>query len=339
MKKSTHLSILLFLLLTSCSRRTLVNQSAAVVSIVTEDSAGRPVGNGTGFWVASDGKLISNWHVIEGAESAYIKAPNGARYEITGILRNDPRNDLVVLQSSARGTPFLQISRTKPSPGERVTVIGSPLGLEQTITDGLVSQRREAGATGQILQISAPISPGSSGSPVFCHGKVVGIAVSKANAGEGIGFCIPSNYAADLMEAINPAEIKPLGEGVIFARGLTKTLRLAKRSWKQLPPEASYSDSFEAITKKKEHKFPQVITLYRTALSPDRIRGLRRLSDYEYYEFFKTSDYYVLQMKFDFSDCWVLSRESFDSATVTNANFDLQAVLDDTRYQISSLCQ
>ncbi|HTG44690.1 MAG TPA: S1C family serine protease [Verrucomicrobiae bacterium] len=335
------LSLAVFLLVGGCSKPSVIQRGSAVLSIVVTDSQGKELSSGTGFWVSADGKLISNWHVMERAEKAYAKAPNGAKYEITGSWIADTTNDLVLLQSDAKSVPFLIFSHLQPKPGDKVSVLGSPLGFEQTLTEGLVSQKRSVGGISEVLQISAPLSPGSSGSPVFFEGDVVGVAVSKAPGGEGISFCIPSAFAVTLIKSQPSKSLEALGAGFHFVHGLPKIVRLPKASWLKDTEEFDYVDKFEAVEAEPGHKFSQTLTFYRTRLSPDRVRGLKQLSDHEYYEFFPIglNDYHVLHTMIDFGPFWVLSRESFPAASITNGSFDLTAAVDKTRFQIEKVCR
>ena len=151
----------------------------AVALVTVLDKTGKPSKLGTGFFVSSDGKLVTNAHVIEGAENAAAKLENGATYTIRGVLKAAVDKDLVLLQADAKDVPFLQTNReaSLPEVGSRVAVIGSPLGLEGTVSEGIISGHRTAKKDNQWLQMTAAISPGSSGSPVVDeNGKVVGIA-------------------------------------------------------------------------------------------------------------------------------------------------------------------
>lgn len=103
----------------------------------------------------------------------------------------------------------LSVSASIPEVGERVIVIGSPLGLEQTVADGIVSAVREIPAFGNIIQITAPVSPGSSGSPVInMKGEVIGVATFQIVEGQNLNFVIPGERVAKL----TPGKGKSLAE-------------------------------------------------------------------------------------------------------------------------------
>lgn len=106
-----------------------------VMLLVVSDADGKDIATGTGFLVSGDGKLITNHHVIEGAASAVAKAENGGLFPVEGVLADDPKNDLVLLKLKGKDLPFLTLStNTTIEVGTRIAVIGSPLGLEGTLS-------------------------------------------------------------------------------------------------------------------------------------------------------------------------------------------------------------
>ena len=110
----------------------------------------------------------------------------------------DRVNDLAVLKIK-EGLPMLTIAMHPPKVGDPVVVIGNPLGFAATVSDGIVSALR-ADAASQILQISAPIAPGSSGGPVIdAYGQVVGVAVAMIRGGQNLNFAVPGRFAAALL--------------------------------------------------------------------------------------------------------------------------------------------
>jgi len=164
----------------------------AVMLLVVSDAAGKEIANGTGFLVSSDGKLITNFHVIEKAASAVAKSENGGLFPIEGVLASDPKNDLVLLKLKAKDLPFLTLGNSdKIEVGTRIAVIGSPLGLEGTLSEGIVSAVRESSDQACWIQITAAISPGSSGSPVLnAVGQVIGVATLVVRGGQSLNFAV-----------------------------------------------------------------------------------------------------------------------------------------------------
>jgi hypothetical protein len=170
----------------------------AVVTLLAYDSTGKPIGQGSGFFVSTRGEILTNHHVLDGASSAEIMTSDGTKHPIAAVVGDDPNSDLTeVIVISDDDTPFLPLAHQRPEAGERIVVIGSPLGLEQTVSEGIVSAiPEERQQIGEImpatLQITAPISEGSSGGPVLdMKGEVVGVAAAYLRKGEDLNFAIP----------------------------------------------------------------------------------------------------------------------------------------------------
>lgn len=194
--------------------RLLARQSRpAVYLIAILDEDGKTIGCGTGFLVSADGWLITNAHVIKGAKTMVAKAENGGLFPIRKVLATDSPNDLAVLELDGQNLPHLTLSTSGGcEAGSRIAVIGSPLGLQGTLSEGIVSARRNfPGQKREVLQISAPISPGSSGSPVLdSKGKVVGIASFLLTEGQSLYFATPSEKLQALLARLGrPAPVSP----------------------------------------------------------------------------------------------------------------------------------
>jgi S1-C subfamily serine protease len=165
----------------------------AVVTVAGFDAAGKVIRVGSGVFIDREGHLITNLHVIKGVARAEVKLFKGEVYPLTEMVAVDEKADLVkVVVNLPGGTPhYLTVSGARPDAGVRVIVLGSPLGLEQTATDGMVSAIRTLRDRGEFLQISAPISPGSSGGPVVnMAGQVIGIATFQVR-GQNLNFAVP----------------------------------------------------------------------------------------------------------------------------------------------------
>src|SRR5260370_13739218 len=152
----------------------LVNQiQRSVVTIFATDRTQGALSQGTGFFVRGD-LIVTNAHVIENALHLYAKTGDGHQYAVESVLAVDAAHDLAILKVQGIQRA-LSIAPDLPEVGERVVVIGSPLGLDQTVTEGIVSAVRTVPNRGKVLQISAALSHGSSGSPVInSSGAVVG---------------------------------------------------------------------------------------------------------------------------------------------------------------------
>ncbi|NBS06089.1 MAG: LysM peptidoglycan-binding domain-containing protein [Verrucomicrobia bacterium] len=180
----------------------------AVYLLVLQDEDGNTIGAGTGFSISSEGLLVTNQHVIAGAHSVVAKAENGGLFPVTRIVAIDKINDLALLEIKAKDLPFLSLAPDgSAEAGTRIAVVGSPLGLEGTLTEGIVSARRRLPKERRdVLQISAPISKGSSGSPVLdAQGRVIGVASFLLQDGQSLNFASPSEKLRLLLKKFGPS--------------------------------------------------------------------------------------------------------------------------------------
>jgi tetratricopeptide (TPR) repeat protein len=175
----------------------------SAVAIETFDARGEKLSRGSGFFIDTD-RVVTNRHVIEGAYRAEVHSSTGAVYPVKGVLAVDAEGDLALLKVDAPANQVraLALDRTSPQEGESVVVIGNPFGLEGSVTNGIVSAVRDIPTFGRIIQITAPISPGSSGSPVVnMQGQVIGVATLQITGGQSINFAIPSERISQLQTA------------------------------------------------------------------------------------------------------------------------------------------
>jgi S1-C subfamily serine protease len=217
-------SVILFLLFVAAAVGLAAPQDVArsifqsTVMITTQDQKGRPLAIGSGF-VLKPGFIVSNFHVVEGAGSGFVKlVGDTGKYKISGIAARDEPRDLVILGVdgvSARGA--LLSERAGVEVGETVYAIGNPRGLEGTFSQGIVSSIRALdGLT--LLQITAPISPGSSGGPIADEkGHVIGVAVATFRGGQNLNFAIPVKYVAELAASL--AKPVPLSDAKLGKAG------------------------------------------------------------------------------------------------------------------------
>ena len=185
----------------------------AVVVVISYDSKGNPIGQGSGFVVREDGVIATNYHVISNAADIRIKAGN-KMFKVKGFLHIDKENDVVILKADAKGLLSVKIGDiNKANVGEKVYVISSPQGLENTISDGILSGLREITSVRKILQITAPVSEGSSGGPVFNkNSEAIGIATFIIKEAQNLNFAMPINLIKDKISskkviALKDAEI------------------------------------------------------------------------------------------------------------------------------------
>ena len=175
----------------------------SAVAIETFDSRGEKLSRGSGFFVDND-RIVTNRHVLEGAFRADVHTSTGAVFTVKGVLAVDAEGDLALLKVEVPPNQIkpLLLDKTSPQEGESVVVIGNPLGLEGSVTNGIVSAVRDIPTFGRIIQITAPISSGSSGSPVVnMQGQVIGVATLQITGGQSVNFAIPSERISQLQVA------------------------------------------------------------------------------------------------------------------------------------------
>ena len=169
------------------------NTVNSTVTIETSDALG------SGFFVGSN-IIATNYHVIEGSTEAYCITNNSSqKYKIEGFIAVDKSRDLVLLKVQGLNRPSLKFATPPSTPGQNIYVIGSPKGLPATISNGIISGLRKFNST-ELIQITAPISPGSSGGPVMnTQGQLIGVSVSQLTEGQNLNFAIPSKYLQELI--------------------------------------------------------------------------------------------------------------------------------------------
>ncbi len=162
-------------------------------------------GRGSGFIVSKDGHIITNNHVIDGADKITVTFSDGRTFEAK-VLGKDPTFDLAVIKIEGNGLPVLELGDSdKTEVGEWVVAIGNPFGLEHTVTVGVVSAKNRSIHAGNVnfdgfLQTDAAINPGNSGGPLLnLKGEVVGINTAIVPFAQGIGFAVPVNMAKQVM--------------------------------------------------------------------------------------------------------------------------------------------
>jgi len=184
----------------------------AIVAIYTFDNHGQGLMQGSGFFINNQGDVITNWHVIENAHSAVIKTFEGNSYLVKEVLGGSKESDLALLSVDTRNDTVqsLAISNLTPEIGERVLVMGNPLSLEFSVSDGIVAAIRNIleYLSGKVIQITAPVSSGSSGSPVMnMQGEVIAIAFYVYFHGENLNFAIPSQRVKEIIDNPKPNPI------------------------------------------------------------------------------------------------------------------------------------
>jgi len=216
-----HLYVVAFVLIGYLSQATPAQESLpelvrrvkpAIVAIVTYDAKGDALTTGSGFFIRP-GQVVTNLHVIRGARRTDVKTLDGKGrvYQVAGLLAVDEEGDLALMRvdMSPERPRSTELAVSLPEEGETVFVIGNPLKLEGSVTDGIVSAVREVPGVGKIIQTTAPISHGNSGSPIFnLKGQVVGVITVKVTNGQNISLAISS----DRVRELKPGALRSLAE-------------------------------------------------------------------------------------------------------------------------------
>jgi tetratricopeptide (TPR) repeat protein len=245
----------------------VLKQKEAVVTISIYENE-KLLAYGSGFIIDPDGIVATNHHVVsllfENPDTSIaIRMANGDFVKAQKMLSFDKTNDVALLKVEGKGLPSLLLSQDyKPKQGDDVFVIGSPFGLETSISNGIISSIR---GTDEFLQITAPISAGSSGSPVLnINGEVIGIATLIIESGQNLNFAIPIKYITNIQNKLPIKEAEPLKATM---PSLTKSdnkkisvethLNLAKEHFK----EKRWDEAIEEYTKAISMS-PQNASLY-----------------------------------------------------------------------------
>lgn len=171
----------------------------ATVQIRALNTRSQISGSGSGFIVAQDGVIVTNFHVIQGASSLQVELSSGEIYDNVYFITADPRRDLALIKIPAERLSSLKLGNDIDAEiGEKVYVMGNPLGMTNTFSDGIVSAKRIIEGV-SMLQITAPISPGSSGGPVMNGaGDIIGIATMMLRGGQNLNYAVPVRYIRPL---------------------------------------------------------------------------------------------------------------------------------------------
>lgn len=199
----------------------------ATVTLVVERDGARS--GGSGFILSPEGIIATAAHVIEGASSAVVRLAAGDEYPVQGVLFEDPDRDLALIRIAGFGLPTARLGNSDSvEVGQRVMAVGAPLGLETSVTDGIVSALR-LNEGSRVFQLSVPVSPGSSGGPVAtADGRVIGVVRSKiiAAGAENLSFSVPINYLRGQIAIAGERVPTPLGRTSASRRFRSDSVRL-----------------------------------------------------------------------------------------------------------------
>ncbi len=183
--------------------------SVVIVENFNED--GEKAEQGSGYVFSGDGIVITNYHVIRGAKSLSVKVPGSEPYRVDSVLGYEIDHDVAALQVLGNSLPAPPTDTIEePKVGDRVVAIGAPLGLENTVSEGIVSALRDAG-TIHIIQTTASISPGSSGGPLLNeYGKVIGLTTSTVRDGQSLNFVVSARHVSELLRRRQPMSLEEM---------------------------------------------------------------------------------------------------------------------------------
>jgi serine protease Do len=196
-------------------------------------------GQGSGFFISSDGYAVTNNHVVDGADKVEVTTDDGKTYSAK-VIGTDPRTDLALIKvEGGSNFPFAKLSDTKPRIGDWVLAVGNPFGLGGTVTAGIVSASGRDIGNGpydDFIQIDAPVNKGNSGGPAFdTNGEVMGVntAIYSPSGGSvGIAFSIPANTVKSVVAQLKDkgtvsrgwigVQIQPVTSDIADSLGLKK---------------------------------------------------------------------------------------------------------------------
>lgn len=195
----------------------------AVFLVAVYDKNGNLTGTGSGFFIDESGKAVTNYHVIDGGSKVQIMTIDGETYNVETVLGFDEDRDIAVLDIEGEGFKTVKVGNSDNiKNGQKIFCIGSPIGLDNTISEGLISNISREIEGYEYIQISAPISPGSSGGAVFnTLGEVVGITAATASQGQNINLAIPINDVKNISLDVNKTTGELFGEQVTASSGTT----------------------------------------------------------------------------------------------------------------------
>jgi hypothetical protein len=184
------------------TRQILSLDGPSVLKIEVHDKQDALAAQASGVVIAPGGIVATNAHVVSGACNLYIKKSSGSLIAVTGIVQIDPDKDIAILRFDSKDLPVAILGDSHAlRVGDRVVAIGSPLGLEQTVSEGIVSGLRTTENQRAMIQTTAPISPGSSGGGLFNDkGALIGLTTFTLQDSQNLNFAVPLADVMDLLE-------------------------------------------------------------------------------------------------------------------------------------------
>lgn len=275
--------------------QTVKKVTPSVVLIKGTTASGEALGSG--FLLSNDGKIATNLHVIRDLRSGAVQLSSGEVFDGFSVLAFDERKDLAVIKIAGFDLIPADLGNSNNiAVGESVIALGSPRGLNGTITTGVVSALRDHPDGFKMVQTDAAVNPGNSGGPlVNAKGEVIGVVVGKWKDSEGLNFALPINYVRGMLSALGePMTLDALRQKLgattdVFSQ--TRTPAMAAR-WKSLTAGGVHSVRVDG-----EH-------LYAERVNIDPNSGL----NFQLYDLAKTGDGYKGRIRMgarcQYKDTW-----------------------------------
>lgn len=206
----------------------------SVFSMITYDADGEMYSRGSGVFLSTGGVAVTNWHMLDGVSSAEIITNNGKTYKVLGVYDYDVENDLARIQIDGSGfTPISVDYSGSLLTGATVYAIGNPQGLENSLSAGLVSSARRTVKGVNYIQITTPISSGSSGGALInARGQLVGITTASMRNGQNLNLAIPITA----LTALKQESYQSVSATVAaFVKDLSSSFKLSKSSVRLSP--------------------------------------------------------------------------------------------------------
>ena len=301
----------------------------SVVTLTAVDQEGNELRTGTGFFVGDGNRIVTNFHVIEGAVKVKIKTLDSTVFTTEELYAMDRSSDLALLYSPKSGVP-VKLANSDVVIGEDVAVIGSPFGLEGSLAAGVVSSLRELP---HILayQTTAPVSPGNSGGPVInTNGEVIGVITFSLSEGQSLNFAVHYSYLISLLAHTVRHPLKP--NAIVSAETMpgsgSKPNLAAQIAWQGSRIEgwgvdiSLRNNSLKAITKIKGEIFCHKLTfnrrsrLWTTSAKPTAVLPFTIFDTIGPTSEYSTKFYYteIIGHEWDGDAPWVINKIGFLSA-------------------------
>ena len=198
-------------------------------SLTTYDAEGEPLFSGSGVFLRENGEAVTNWHVLEGAASAKATAYDGTEYEVSGVYDYDTENDLARIQVRGSGfTPAAVNASGVLQTGATVYAIGNPRGLDGSLSSGLISSAHRVLNGAEFIQVTVPISNGSSGGALLNdRGELIGVTSASVSDGQNLNLAVP----IEKLSALDRTDCRSVSATVqAFMRELADGFTLSKTS-------------------------------------------------------------------------------------------------------------